>query len=116
MGYLHPRSRRFTIQQLSEKLNVPKPTLRFWEKELDGIIVPLRTTGGQRRYTEENIAVLEEIKNLRDSGKSLYEIKIHLNNSDGRDNADSDCGNIDLLSERIAEVVRSEISKFFQNR
>jgi len=27
-----------TIQQLSAKLNIPKPTLRFWEKEFEGIL------------------------------------------------------------------------------
>jgi len=36
-----------SIQEVSTFLNVPKPTLRFWEKELDGILVPSRTRGGQ---------------------------------------------------------------------
>lgn len=53
-----------SIQEVSVLLKVPKPTLRFWEKELDGILVPLRTDGGQRRYTVENITVIEEIKKL----------------------------------------------------
>jgi DNA-binding transcriptional MerR regulator len=44
----------YTIQQLSEKLKISKPTLRFWEKELKNIIVPRRTGGGQRRYTRDN--------------------------------------------------------------
>jgi DNA-binding transcriptional MerR regulator len=104
----------FTIQQLSEKLKIPKPTLRFWEKELDGIIVPLRTSGGQRRYTGEHIAVLEEIKSLRDSGKSLCEIKQVLHN--GNRNTVSDDEPVDLLSEHIAKAVRSEINRFFQQR
>lgn len=51
-----------TIQQLSAKLNVPKPTLRFWEKEFEGILLPLRTNGGQRRCTSEHVSVIEEIK------------------------------------------------------
>ena len=38
-------------------LMVPaKPTLRLWEKELDGIIVFHRTRGGQRRYALELLA------------------------------------------------------------
>ena len=52
-----------------------QPTLRFWEKELDGILAPLRTHEGQRRYTVENIAVIEEIKKLKKKGMSLPEIK-----------------------------------------
>jgi len=40
-----------SIQEISALLKVAKPTLRFWEKEFEGILVPLRTRGGQRRYT-----------------------------------------------------------------
>jgi DNA-binding transcriptional MerR regulator len=64
----------FTILQVSERLKVPKPTLRFWEKELNGMVVPLRTHGGQRRYTAQNLLVLEEIKRCRENGLSLSEI------------------------------------------
>ena len=64
-----------TIQQVSQKLDVPKPTLRFWEREFDGILVPLRTSGGQRRYAPEHISVIKEIKMLKKDGLSLVEIK-----------------------------------------
>ncbi|MBW1699156.1 MAG: MerR family transcriptional regulator [Deltaproteobacteria bacterium] len=53
--------RLFTIQQLSRKLNVPKPTLRFWENELKGLLVPLRSKGGQRRYTFEHVELIKQI-------------------------------------------------------
>ena len=39
-----------SIAEISNKLKIPKHTLRFWEKEFHGMIVPLRTQGGQRRY------------------------------------------------------------------
>ena len=107
-------SEQFTIQQLSEKLDIPKPTLRFWEKELEGIIVPHRTPGGQRRYSEEHIELLEEIKNLRNSGKSLNEIKFHLDGGNGKEKINGDDDNIDLLLKRITEVVKSEISQFLK--
>ena len=64
-----------TIQQVSQKLDVPKPTLRFWEKEFEGILVPLRTNGRQRRYAPEHVAVIKEIKLLKKAGLSLIEIK-----------------------------------------
>ena len=67
-----------TIQQVSQKLDVPKPTLRFWEREFEGILVPLRTNGGQRRYAPEHISVIEEIKMLKKAGLSLSEIKRRL--------------------------------------
>ena len=103
----------FTIQQLSLNLNIPKPTLRFWEKELDGILVPLRTQGGQRRYSVETISVIEEIKRLRERGMSLVEIKRKLSNSDKEGNSNSN--RIDLLAARVAEVVRAEVNRFFEH-
>ena len=69
------QERAITIQQVSQKLDVPKPTLRFWEREFDGILAPLRTNGGQRRYAPEHISVIEEIKMLKKAGLSLIQIK-----------------------------------------
>jgi len=103
----------FTIQQLSLKLNIPKPTLRFWEKELDGIIVPQRTRGGQRRYTAEHISIIETITALKKSGKSLSEIKDKLSNNKTKDD-DFYFDEIDILAKRIARVVRAEVYNFFQ--
>jgi DNA-binding transcriptional MerR regulator len=101
-----------TIRQLSLKLNIPKPTLRYWEKELCGFIVPIRTRGGQRRYTAENISMVEEVKKLRKRGMSLAEIKRRLSNGDNGDNSNSD--RIGLLADRVAEVVRAEVNRFFE--
>jgi predicted site-specific integrase-resolvase len=92
-------SRQYTIQELSEKLSIPKPTLRFWEKELDGNIVPLRTPGGQRRYNEAHLAVIKKIKGLREEGINL-----------------SDDDDVELLTNRITEIVRYEINRYFQNK
>ncbi len=39
-------------------------TIRYWEEEFPGVIEPIRTEGGQRRYTDEHLAVLRRIKNL----------------------------------------------------
>ncbi len=102
-----------TIQQLSLRLNIPKPTLRFWEKEFDGILAPLRTQGGQRRYALEHIAIIEEINNLKSKGKSLAEIKRKLGNSSKGQDDNSNSNGMDLLAERVAEVVKTEVYKFF---
>ena len=103
----------FTIQQVSTKLNIPKPTLRFWEEELDGIIVPNRTPGGQRRYSSEHISIIEDIAYLKKGGMSLTEIRKQLGNQYKQNGDFSDSNNIDLLAERIAEAVRAEIYSFF---
>ena len=106
------KNQLFTILQVSEKLKVPKPTLRFWEKELNGAVVPLRTNGGQRRYNAQNLLVLEEIKKCRENGLSLSEIgeRIHR----GREEDELSSSKIDLLAIRVAEVVKTEVYNFFK--
>ena len=106
------KNQLLTILQVSEKLKVPKPTLRFWEKELNGVVVPLRTHGGQRRYTAQNLLVLEEIKRSRESGLSLPEIVEKIQPGSGMDEVPSN--KIDLLATRVAEVVKKEVYSFFK--
>ena len=101
-----------TIQQLSLKLRIPKPTLRYWEKEFEGILVPLRTEGGQRRYSVENITRVEQIKKLKEKGMSLAEIRRKLSNSQEVNKQDP--GSIACLADRIAEVVKEEIHRFLE--
>ncbi|MBN2419856.1 MAG: MerR family transcriptional regulator, partial [Deltaproteobacteria bacterium] len=68
--------------------------------------------GGQRRYTEEHIIVLEQIKNLRASGKSITEIKDYFRNNYNRENQADEETAIDMLTQRIAELVKLEVTKF----
>ena len=108
---MNQKEQLHTIQQLSTKLNIPKPTLRFWEKEFEDILLPLRTNGGQRRYAPEHVSVIKEIKQLKKAGLSLAKIKRKLGNSHYSDNSDSE--GINLLADRVAEVVRMEVVRFF---
>ena len=54
----------YRIQEVSKKLQVPKSTIRFWETEFSGLVKPKRTDGGQRRYSEEDIDNLVQIKKI----------------------------------------------------
>ena len=103
----------FSIQQVSLKLNIPKATLRFWEKELNDIIVPLRTQGGQRRYTLDHISAIKEVKKMRENGMHLSEIKKYFGNRSMNNEEHSEFRTIDFLADHIAEIVRSEIYNFF---
>ena len=100
-----------SIAEISKKLKIPKHTLRFWEKEFVGTIVPLRTQGGQRRYTAGHVAVIEMIKKLRDRGLGLSQIKRELSN--GSKDGQGQATKIDLLATRVAEVVKTEVYNFF---
>jgi DNA-binding transcriptional MerR regulator len=107
----------FTIQQISLKLDIPKSTLRFWEKELGGFILPIRTSGGQRRYDLKDLSIIDKVKEFRTRGMSLTEIKTHLQpQTAGQDGAkQQQLGNIDLLAERVAEAIKAEIYKFLSS-
>jgi DNA-binding transcriptional MerR regulator len=54
----------YSIGQVHAITGIPKPTIRFWEKEFDEYLIPERTCGNQRRYDEEMIARLEKINFL----------------------------------------------------
>lgn len=54
----------YRIQEVSEKLQVKRSTIRYWETEFSDLVRPKRTNGGQRRYSEEDIDNLRQIKNI----------------------------------------------------
>jgi DNA-binding transcriptional MerR regulator len=101
-----------TIQQVSLSLKIPRPTLRYWEREFAGILVPLRTAGGQRRYAVEHITLLERIKKLKQDGMSLAMIKRELRHGNREKSNESE--NVVSLADRIAAVVREEIQRYFE--
>ena len=111
---MEKKQQDFSIQEVSRKLTIPKPSLRFWDKEFSDILVPLRTKGGQRRYTRKHISMIEEIQKLRGMGVNLTEIHAHLmkNYESGMD--DLNQSKIDFLADRVAEVVREEVYRFFE--
>ena len=53
-----------SIGQISKLFNVTPYTLRYWEKEFNGILTPKRTKGGQRRYSKQDRRVIQEIIEL----------------------------------------------------
>ena len=105
-----------TIQQVSKRSGVSTHTLRFWEKELEGIIVPVRTKGGQRRYTLEDLLVIEEIKSLKAKSLSLADIKRELNQRFNSDEEHYNHQRADVLANKIAEIVRSAIFNFLNGK
>ena len=50
----------YSIQEVADKLNLSAKTLRRWEEA--GRFAPSRTLGGQRRYSVEDLQVLDAIK------------------------------------------------------
>jgi DNA-binding transcriptional MerR regulator len=110
---MHRSLRTFSIQEVSQRLSLTKHTLRYWEKEIEGVLRPLRSDGGQRRYTEEHVFVIKEIKRLKSSGLSLADIKGKLAVGHGAERPNT---KVDELVDRIAEIVRAVIYDFLEDK
>jgi DNA-binding transcriptional MerR regulator len=112
---MKPIRKSYTIQQVSEKLGIPRPTLRFWEKEFKGIIRPIRTNGGQRRYTVEQIVIIEKIQTLKKNGMRLAEIKDQFDSDPSIRINRSDSEKVQFIAEKIATLVKEEVYQFLSN-
>ncbi len=63
----------FTISEVSQLLNIPASTLRFWEDE--GLIFVTKSDNHYRKYTLKNIVQIAEIMFYRNLGISIKQIK-----------------------------------------
>ena len=52
------------IDQVSKLTGVKKTTLRYWEKEFNAYLQPLRTTTNRRQYSMEDIKKVENLRQL----------------------------------------------------
>ena len=82
-----------TIKQLEQELEIPRATIRFYEKEK--LIAPKRSDNSYREYSDEDVAVLKKIIILRKIGLSVADIKMVL---------DGDCTLQSLLDKNISNL------------
>ncbi len=72
------KERTYLISAVATKYNIHPQTLRLYERE--GLLIPKRSKGNTRYYTEEDLKKLEFILNLsRDMGVNLAGIEIIYN-------------------------------------
>ncbi|WP_058486053.1 MerR family transcriptional regulator [Defluviitalea phaphyphila] len=77
--------KRYTISEASEILGLEAHVLRYWEEELN--LNVLRNEMGHRYYTDKDINVFKNIKNLKEKGLQLRAIKMEIANmKDGTSN------------------------------
>lgn len=62
-----------TIKEVEQCLNVPRATIRFYEKE--GLLSPMRGENRYREYSEEDVVLLKKIIILRKVGFSVADIE-----------------------------------------
>ncbi|MCQ4117818.1 MerR family transcriptional regulator [Rhodococcus tibetensis] len=91
-----PRSRRgvYGIAVTSELTGIGPQTLRLYERR--GLLTPARTSGGTRRYSEEDLVRLGRIAELIEGGVNMPGIQRIL---------DLEAENADLLA-RLNSVAR----------
>ncbi|KOP82763.1 MerR family transcriptional regulator [Cytobacillus solani] len=63
-------NKSYAIKEAAKKLSVSPGKLRQWEKELDGLLAIPRTKQGARYYTDDEMSLLETIKQLYDKSLS----------------------------------------------
>ena len=68
--YSHPI---YVISVAAELAGMHPQTLRIYERR--GLLTPARTTGGNRRYSDEDIARLKRIAELASTGMNLEGIR-----------------------------------------
>lgn len=71
----------YSIGQVSEITDIAQSTLRYWETVIDSL-VPIKTPGGSRRYTQENIELIAIIKDiLHNQGFTIKGANLYLKNN-----------------------------------
>ena len=62
----------YRIKTVAELTGIPRNTLLAWERRY-GILTPERQNNGYREFSEQDVAVLKEIKRLVDAGHKVSE-------------------------------------------
>lgn len=68
---------KITIQEVAEKYDISKDTLRYYEKE--GLIGPIeKNKSGIREYQEDDLERIEFVKCMRSAGLSIAVLKEYI--------------------------------------
>jgi MerR family transcriptional regulator, heat shock protein HspR len=66
----------WSISEVSRRTGIPTTTLRFYEKELPGLLPIRKTRGGHRRYGPSDVARLELVRRLTaEEGVTLAQVR-----------------------------------------
>ena len=73
-----PEKRYYRIGEIAKAFNVNHSLLRFWEKEFKEI-QPKKKEGGARRYTPDDIIIIQKIHHLlKEKGLTIEGAKMQL--------------------------------------
>ncbi len=107
-----PAEKLFSISQVNAITGVPKSTIRFWEKEFQEFLAPLRTDGNQRRYDERTVDIIKKIDHLVNTdGFTLDGARRQLNGQMSRTKSppDSQDRRLDELAETMSDYLLQKL-------
>ena len=109
--------REFGIGNLAKRSGVPVATIRYYE-EISVLPKPARRTGGQRSYDERIMRRLSFVKNCRELGFTLEQVKTLLHLSEPKNLTCTEAKEMSLVQlatvrKRIGELraIEKELSK-----
>src|SRR5262245_29190498 len=104
---MNPHVRAFTIGGLAKMAGVTAPTIRYYEEI--GLMPPAsRTAGGQRNYDETDLSRITFIRQCRDFGFGIDQVRILLDLSIS---GDRDCTEMRDIAQAHLDEVRSKLSE-----
>ena len=101
-----------TIKEVEQLLEVPRATIRFYEKE--NLIKPVRESNGYRDYSEYDVGRLKQIILLRKIGFSVTDIEDVLDEARALDEVleeNTDNEELESVADEIAEIIYYQYTK-----
>jgi DNA-binding transcriptional MerR regulator len=102
-----PAQPALSIGALAAETGCEVQTIRYYE-QIGILPKPVRSAGGHRLYTHEQMQRLRFVRRSRDLGFSLDDVKELLRLAD---NQEANCGAVDLIANRHLREVREKISQ-----
>lgn len=95
-----------TIAEVSRQTGIPTTTLRFYEKELPGLLQIFKTRGGHRRYRPEDVAKIELVRRLTSrEGVPLSQVRGVLTSRGDHEPLREDVRRLEELLDRQADSI-----------
>jgi len=98
----------YIISVAAELAGVHAQTLRIYERK--GLIEPARTQGGSRRYSEQDIQVLQRIQELTNEGVSLMGVRKIMELEDDLAHAIARIRELEQALQRARSAARGAVS------
>lgn len=108
----HLPEAQYSISQVNALTGVPKTTIRFWEKEFNDFLQPMRTSGNQRRYGPGDVETIAKISHLvNNDGYTLDGVRRKMQNESELEQLPKDKPErkIENLAETMSEYLLKRI-------